>query len=88
VSAFGVTGIQSRSRIKEGEGDFPPALEAVASTRKESIMKKKMKKLELNRETVLPLNQVAGGAFSENETMCGYTCYRQCQPVPSLDIAC
>jgi hypothetical protein len=51
-------------------------------------MKRKLKKLELNRETVLPLSQVSGGAFSENETMCGYTCYRQCQPVPSLDIAC
>lgn len=52
-------------------------------------MKKKTSKLILHRETVqnLQLPEVAGGITEA--TFCrGYTCYRQCQPVPSLDISC
>jgi hypothetical protein len=52
---------------------------------KETDMKKKAKKLELNRETVQALSSVTGAA-SAVETMCGYTCIRQCQLVPSVDI--
>lgn len=54
---------------------------------KESTMKKKTHKLTLHRETVqnLHLPEVAGG-ISE-ETFCGgYTCYRLCRPVPSVDV--
>jgi hypothetical protein len=47
-------------------------------------MKKKIKKLTLNRETLHYLGNVSGG-YSENESMCGYTCARQCQLVPSVD---
>lgn len=50
-------------------------------------MKKTVKKLRLTRETLktLHLSPVSGGV-SDRETMCGYTCIRQCQLVPSVDI--
>lgn len=47
-------------------------------------MKKKFKKLALNRETLHFLGRVTG-AHSENQTICGYTCARLCQPVPTID---
>ena len=46
-------------------------------------MKKKVRKLKLNRETILFLGHVSGAA--SNETVCGYTCARQCREVPSVD---
>lgn len=53
-------------------------------------MRRIAKQLTLTRETLHDLEtlgKVAAGV-SNRETLCGYTCYRQCQPVPSLDIAC
>ena len=46
-------------------------------------MKKKTRKLALNRETLQRLSFVSGGASAV--TICGYTCARLCQPVPSID---
>lgn len=48
-------------------------------------MKKKIKKLRLNRETIHFLGRVTGGAHTDNVTICGYTCARLCQPVPTID---
>ena len=47
-------------------------------------MKKHLKKLALSRETIQELGNVSAAA-SAVETMCGYTCIRQCQLVPSVD---
>jgi hypothetical protein len=47
-------------------------------------MKKDIKKLTLNRETIQQLGYVTGAVSAE--TMCGYTCIRQCQLVPSVDV--
>jgi hypothetical protein len=46
-------------------------------------MNKKSKKLRLHRETLHSLAYVTAGASAE--TICGYTCIRQCQLVPSVD---
>jgi hypothetical protein len=53
-------------------------------------MRRTVKKLALTRETLQNLETPAAvvGGVSNRETICGYTCYRQCLPVPSVDIAC
>lgn len=47
-------------------------------------MKKKVRKLSLSRETLHHLGFASGGASAV--TVCGYTCIRLCQLVPSIDL--
>jgi hypothetical protein len=46
-------------------------------------VKKKVSKLKLTRETLHFLGHVSGSA--SEDTICGYTCAKQCRPVPSVD---
>jgi hypothetical protein len=46
-------------------------------------MRKQRKKLSLSRETIHHLAYVSGAV--SGDTVCGYTCLRECRPVPTVD---